>query len=101
VVLVRQAGAREGAGSCLSFVKRIDEPALQISCWSCQGASLPARRATIGCMLNRLTPLTSGNEPKLAELFAQAELKRSNCASGTASADWITGTSIPSLRGTL
>jgi len=101
VVLFRQAGAREGAGSCLGFLKRIDDPALQISGWSCQGASLPARRTAIGCMLNRLTPLTSGNEPKLAELFAQAELKRGNCASGTAAADWMTGTGNPSLRGTL
>src|SRR5262249_27450743 len=101
VVLFRKVGASEGAGSCLGLLQRIDDPALQISGWSCQGASLPARRATIGCMLNRLTPLTSGNEPKLAELFAHAELKRGSCASGTATADWMTGTGNPSLRGTL
>ena len=51
-----------------------------ISGWSCQGSGLPARRAAIGCMLNRLTLLASGNEPKLAELFARAELKRGSCA---------------------
>jgi hypothetical protein len=48
-------------------------------------------------MLNRLMLLTSGNEPKVAELFAQAELKRGNCAS--ASADWITDAANPPLRG--
>jgi hypothetical protein len=63
---------------------------------------LPARRATISCILNRLVLLTSGNEPKLAELFARAELKRGSCASGAAtgpSADWLTGTENPLLRG--
>jgi hypothetical protein len=32
-------------------------------------------------------------------LFAQAELKRGNCASATASADWITDAANPPLRG--
>jgi hypothetical protein len=99
VTLLRQAGAREGAGSCLGYFKRIDGPALQISGWSCQGDSLPAGRAAIACVLNRLTPLTSGNEPKLAEYFAQAELKRGNCASAAASADWMTRAENPDLRG--
>ena len=31
-------------------------------------------------MLSRLILLTAGNEPKLAELFARAELKRTDCA---------------------
>jgi hypothetical protein len=34
----------------------------------------PARR--IGCILNRLILLTGGNQLKLAEVFARAELKR-------------------------
>jgi hypothetical protein len=101
VALLREAGAKEGAGSCLGFFKRIDDPALQISGWSCQGDSLPARRAAIDCMLNRLMPLTLGNEPKLAELFAHAELKRSGCVSGAPSANWITVRENPQLRGTL
>jgi len=76
---------------------------LQISGWSCQGSGLPARRAAIGCILNRLTMLASGNEPKLAELFARAELKRSSCANAAtaASADWVMGTENPRLRGPL
>ena len=44
------------------------------------GRHAPARRAAIACMLNRLTLLTAGNDPKLAELFARAELRRSDCA---------------------
>ena len=50
-------------------------------------------------MLNRLTPLSSGNEPKLAELFAQAELRRTTC--GPAASDWIVATENPPLRGAL
>jgi hypothetical protein len=54
-------------------------------------------------MLNRLVLLTAGNDPKLAELFARAELKRGSCASTTsaASADWVTAAQNPLLRGRL
>ena len=97
VALLRPAGEREGTGSCLGFLKRLDGPALQMSGWSCQDDSLPARRATINCMLSRLVLLTSGNDPKLAEVFASAELKRSACASGPT--DWLTEAANPSLRG--
>ena len=53
----------------------------------------------------RGTPLAAGNDPKLAELFAHAELKRVDCAPGPASAvrsaDWVTGAQNPQLRGGL
>jgi hypothetical protein len=52
-------------------------------------------------MLSRLV-LLAGNEPKLAELFARAELKRGSCAvsaTPSASADWVTGADDPRLRG--
>ena len=79
VTLFRHPG-EAAAQSCLGFLKRLDDPGLQISGWSCQGDALPAQRAAIGCMLNRLILLTAGNDPKLAELFARAELRRTNCA---------------------
>jgi hypothetical protein len=104
VTLLRLTGHPDGAKACLGFFKRLGGPALQISGWSCQGSGLPARRATIGCMLNRLTLLAAGNEPKLAELFARAELKRGSCATAAASAvsaDWIAGAETPRLRGPL
>jgi hypothetical protein len=72
--------------------------------WSCEGDALQARRAAIGCILNRLILLTAGNEPKFAELFARAELKRGGCAPSAASAtstDWVMGAENPRLRGTL
>lgn len=103
VTLLRLAGSMGGARSCLGFIKRLDEPSLQISGWSCHGDSLPARRTAVSCVLSRLVLLTAGNDPKLAELFARAELKRGSCAAAasTPSADWVTGTENPGLRGTI
>jgi hypothetical protein len=94
---------RDGEPPCLGFLKRFDEPDVRISGWSCQGDTLPARRAAIGCILNRLMLLTAGNDQKLAELFAHAELKRGECASAVPirSADWVTGAQNPKLRGGL
>jgi hypothetical protein len=63
---------------------------------------LPAQRTAIACVLNRLILLTSGNEPKLAEMFARAEFRRGSCAAAAAptiSADWMTGAENPVLRG--
>jgi hypothetical protein len=97
---------RDGdARPCLGFIKGLDAPSLRISGWSCQGDTLPARRAAIGCTLDRLILLTAGNDPKLAALFAHAELKRGNCVPPSAapvrSADWVTGAQDPRLRGSL
>jgi hypothetical protein len=101
VTLLRRAGESDAARSCLGFIRRFEAPDLQISGWSCQGDGLPARRAAIACTLNRLILLTSGNEPKLAEMFARAELRRGDCADAlpTISADWVTGAENPLLRG--
>jgi hypothetical protein len=52
----------------------------------------------------RLILLTAGNEPKLAELFARAELKWGGCAASAPStppADWATDAENPRLRGTI
>jgi hypothetical protein len=104
VTLLRMAGNADDAPSCLGFLKHLDEPDLRISGWSCQGDTLPARRAAVSCILNRLMLLTAGNDPKLAGLFARAELKRGNCAPAAApalAADWVLGAENPRLRGGL
>jgi hypothetical protein len=104
VTLLRLAGNSDDAPSCLGFLKRLDEPDLRISGWSCQGNTLPARRAAVGCILSRLVLLTAGNDPKLAELFARAELRRNECAPAGApapSTDWVTGADNPRLRSSL
>jgi hypothetical protein len=105
VTLLGLADPGGDARPCLGFMKAIGEPNLRISGWSCQGDTLPARRAAIGCILDRLILLSAGNDPKLAELFARAELRRGNCAPASAapvtSADWVTGAQNPRLRGGL
>jgi len=82
--------------SCLGFLKTVDQPALRISGFVCQGDTLPARGAAIACMLNRLSLIAAGNDAKLAELFARAELKRADCRT-----DWVSGSERPSLRGAI
>ena len=37
VTLLRLVGGADTARACLGFVKRVDEPNLRISGWSCQG----------------------------------------------------------------
>jgi hypothetical protein len=101
VMLLRPAGNADDIRACLGFFKRFDAPQLQISGWSCQGETIPARRAAIGCMMNRLVLLTAGNDPKLAELFARAELKRGSCAASSSAADWVMSAENPRLRGAL
>ena len=104
VTLFRRVGGTEAARACLRFYRHVDEPKFRLSGWSCLGEDLPARRAAIGCMLNRLILLTAGNDAKLTELFAHAEIRRGDCATSGApalSADWVTGADNPHLRGTL
>jgi hypothetical protein len=100
VALFRVAGRAGETSGCLGFAKSLDNPTLRISGFTCQGDNLPIRRAAVGCMLNRLTLLGAGNEPKLAELFAHAELKRGGCGPA-ASANWVTEAENPKLRGAL
>ena len=102
IALFQRAGRIDPAKSCLGFSGSFGNSILQISGWSCQGTTLPARRAAIDCMLDRLTSLAAGNEPRLAELFAHAELKRGGCGGPLSiSADWVTGAENPQLRGPL
>jgi len=107
VALLRRAASgagKRGAGACLGFFKGIDDPGLRISGWSCQGDKLAAQRSAVACMLDRLTLLAAGNEPKLAELFAHPELQRRDCGTtggSAASGDWISEADNPRLRGAL
>ncbi|MBV9562845.1 MAG: hypothetical protein JOY90_20750 [Bradyrhizobium sp.] len=99
VELVARPDATEPPAACLGFVKRVAEPHLQMSGWSCRGDGPAAQRAAIGCMLDRLVLLGAGNEPKLAPLFARAEPGGTDCAGRPA--DWVTAADEPQLRGSL
>ena len=100
VQLFRFGGTSAKAQTCLGFAKSFDQPRLRISGYSCQGEHASAQRTHLSCTLNRLILLSAGNDPKLAELFARAELKRASCAApGTLATEWLTGPQEPSLRG--
>jgi hypothetical protein len=67
---------------CLAFVRAYDDPRMQLSGWFCQGTQfggMPVERSTLACALDRLTLLAAGSEPKVGQLFAQAELNRNFC----------------------
>ena len=101
VPLLRFGGGDQAkASACMGFAKTFDRPKLRISGWSCQGDSPAIQRAALSCTLNRLTLLTAGNDPKVAELFAHAELRRVGCTvAKTSAADWVNGPQEPRLRG--
>jgi hypothetical protein len=64
---------------CLAFVRSFDDPRLQILGWSCKDGDETAARATLACALDKLMLLSAASEPKVSELFAQAELRRDFC----------------------
>ncbi|MBX6328002.1 MAG: hypothetical protein IRY89_05455 [Pseudolabrys sp.] len=63
---------------CLGFVRLYEEARLQLSGWFCRGGD-GIDRATLACALDRLTLLAAGSDPKIGEIFAQAELRRRFC----------------------
>src|SRR4030081_759777 len=65
VTLLGLADRDGNARPCLGFMKGFEQPNLRISGWSCQGDTLPARRAAIGCILDRLILLAGGQDTKL------------------------------------
>jgi hypothetical protein len=81
---------------CLGFLKAIDRPFLRISGFVCQDETLPAQSAAVACLLNRLSLVAAGNDARLAELFARADLKRAECRT-----DWVSGSGRPALRGAI
>lgn len=99
VDFVRTMGA--ASQSCIGFSRDFDAPRLQISGFSCNGATPHLQRQLIACAFDRLTMLSSGSDTTLAALFARAELKRAGCNALPAATDWITATRDPNLRGAL
>jgi hypothetical protein len=94
--------AAQAGSDCLGFIKEFDAPRLRISGWSCAAKTQAAQKQLIGCMLNRMTLLSSGNNPDLAALFARAELRRGACATApTVATNGASGAETLKLRGRL
>jgi hypothetical protein len=77
--LVDFAVAAQKTRRCLGFARPFDQPAMQIAGWYCSAGDEVVDRATLACVLDRLTVLSAGGDGDLAGLFARAELKRTFC----------------------
>ena len=91
--------------SCLRFSRDLMEPRLTLSGWFCNAGPELVDRGMLGCALDRLSLVAAGTEPKLAALFAHAELKRSFCGQNSVFVaatpkrmDWIEAARDPKLR---
>jgi hypothetical protein len=62
---------------CLGFARPFNQPTMQIAGWYCSADREVVDRATVACLLDRLT-LVNG-DAKLHEMFARAEVKRTFC----------------------
>jgi hypothetical protein len=94
------------ARNCLGFVRAFDDPRLQIAGWYCKADAEVVDRRTLACAIEGLSLLTAASEPKVQQLFAAAEQKRTFCAPhrtprGATTLrrnDWIEGPQGPKLR---
>jgi hypothetical protein len=66
---------------CLGFARAYEDPLVQIAGWYCNAGPEIIDRAIVGCALDRLTLVAAGSDPKVAELFARAEINRTFCRS--------------------
>ncbi len=96
------------ARNCLGFVRAFSEPRLQIAGWYCKSDMEVVDRRTLYCALEGLSLLAAASDPKVQQLFASAEQKRTFCAPRTALRgatlrrhDWIEGPHRPKLRRTV
>lgn len=71
--------ARAGERRCLGFARPFQQPAMQIAGWYCSPHQEVVDRATLACILDRLTILSAGGDSRLDALFARAEIDRSFC----------------------
>jgi hypothetical protein len=102
------AGAGPGLQQCLGIRHAVDEPMLLIVGWACSRGPELVDRGAVACALDRLSLLSAGHDPKLAGLFARAELRRTFCGQRSPilyatpkRADWIETGRDPKLRGRL
>jgi hypothetical protein len=98
--------APNGERRCLRFLRAFEEPRFELSGWFCNAGQEIVDQGRIACALDHLTLVSSGSDPKLAALFARAELRRSFCgqagvlfAATPRRGDWIDAARDPRLRG--
>ena len=95
-----------GARRCLGFARTFGAPLAQIAGTYCQPGPEIVERAVLTCALDRLTFMAGHAEPKLAEVFAHAEINRNFCghngpilAATPRRGNWLDRIPDPRLRG--
>jgi hypothetical protein len=92
--------------NCLHVSRKYEELRLEISGRFCSAGMELVDRGMVACALDRLSLVSAGSEPKLATLFARAELRRTFCgqksvflaATPKLTVDWIDARRDPKLR---
>ena len=75
----RRAFRPRVARSCLRFSRKYEELRFEISGTFCNAGMELVDRGMVACALDRLSLVSAGSEPRLATLFARAELRRTFC----------------------
>ena len=91
--------------SCLRFSRKYEELRFEISGTFCNAGMELVDRGMVACALDRLSLVSAGSEPRLATLFARAELRRTFCgqrfvflAATPKLTGWIDAQRDPKLR---
>jgi len=71
--------ARGRTRRCLGFARPFEQPPMQLAGWYCSPGNEVVDRAALACVLDRLTILSAGGDPRLDALFARAEIRRTFC----------------------
>jgi hypothetical protein len=66
---------------CLGFARAFGQLPMELAGWFCSPGEEIVDRATLACVLDRLTMLSAGGDSRLDAIFARAEVKRTFCGS--------------------
>jgi hypothetical protein len=102
---VRVETAIEDGRNCLHVSRKFEELRFEISGTFCNAGMELVDHGMVACALDRLSLVSAGSEPRLATLFARAELRRTFCgqknvflAATPKRTDWIDAQRDPKLR---
>lgn len=102
---VRVESSIEEGRSCLRFAHKYEDLRFEISGTFCNAGKELVDHGMVACALDRLSLVSAGSEPRLATLFARAELRRTFCgqrhvflAATPKRTDWIDAQRDPKLR---
>jgi hypothetical protein len=104
--VIHVESAIEDGRNCLHFSHKYEELRFEISGMFCSAGMELVDHGTVACAIDRLSLIAAGSEPRLAALFARAELRRDFCgqrsvfvaATPKLVTDWIEAARDPKLR---